>query len=51
MGAASSTSETPHAVRFATGTPVTVLEEMPLQVITDMPISSRTTKAGTKLPH
>jgi hypothetical protein len=36
-------------VRFATGTAVTVLEDTPLQVINDMPISSRTTKAGDKL--
>ena len=36
-------------VRFATGTAITVLEDTPLQVINDMPISSRTTKAGAKI--
>ena len=43
----SSSSETP--VRFATGNAITVLEETPLQVINDMPISSRTTRAGARL--
>jgi hypothetical protein len=37
-------------VRFATGTAITVLENTPLQVITDSPISSRTIKEGAKLP-
>lgn len=37
-------------VRFATGSAITVLEETPLQIITDIPISSRTTRTGTKLP-
>jgi len=36
-------------VRFATGSAVTVLEETSLQVVNDMPISSRTTKAGAEL--
>ncbi|HEV2135567.1 MAG TPA: hypothetical protein VGR47_15135 [Terracidiphilus sp.] len=44
----SSTAETATA-RFATGSAVTVLEGTPLQVVNDMPISSRTTKAGAKL--
>lgn len=38
------------SVRFATGSAITVLENTALQVITDSPISSRTTKAGAKLP-
>jgi hypothetical protein len=37
-------------VRFATGSAVTVLEDTALQVVTDLPISSRTTKAGARLP-
>jgi hypothetical protein len=37
-------------VRFATGSAITVLEDTPLQVITDALISSRTTKEGAKLP-
>lgn len=45
-----SSSETLNGVRFATGSAVTVLENTPLQVITDAPISSRTTKAGAKFP-
>jgi hypothetical protein len=36
-------------VRFATGTAVTVLEDTPLQVTNDMPISSRTTRVGARL--
>ena len=44
-----STSGMTHALRFATGSAVTVLEETPLQVSIDMPVSSRTTKAGAKL--
>jgi hypothetical protein len=44
-----SSSETTTAVRFATGNAITVLENTPLQVINDMPISSRTTRAGAKL--
>ena len=46
----SSWSETARSMRFATGTAITVLENTPLQVITDSPISSRTTKEGAKLP-
>jgi hypothetical protein len=46
----SSSSDTVMDVRFATGSAITVLEDTPLQVITDSPISSRTTKAGAKLP-
>jgi len=45
----SSSSDGVRAVRFSTGTAITVLEERPLQVINDMPISSRTTKVGAKL--
>jgi hypothetical protein len=45
----SSSSSDGNEVRFATGTAITVLEETPLQVINDMPISSRTTKPGAKL--
>ena len=37
-------------VRFATGSAITVLEDTPLQVITDALISSRTTKEGAKIP-
>jgi hypothetical protein len=36
-------------VRFVTGRAVTVLEDTQLQVMNDMPISSRTTKAGDRL--
>jgi len=36
-------------VRFATGSAITVLEGTPLQVMNDMPISSRNTKEGAKL--
>ena len=46
----SSSPETASGVRFATGSTITVLEDTPLQVITDSPISSRTTKAGARLP-
>lgn len=45
----SSSSETSEAVRFATGSAVTVLENTTLQVMNDMPISSRATRAGAKL--
>jgi hypothetical protein len=45
----SSSSDTPGPVRFVTGSAITVLEETPLQVINDIPISSRTTKAGAEL--
>jgi hypothetical protein len=48
-GESSSSSETANGVRFAIASAITVLEETPLQVITDAPISSRTTKAGAKL--
>ncbi len=47
--ASSSSSETAGTVRFVTGGAITVLEDTPLQVITDVPISSRTTKAGARL--
>jgi hypothetical protein len=46
----SSSSGTAMDVRFATGSAITVLEDTPLQVITDALISSRTTKAGAKIP-
>ncbi len=46
----SSSPESASAVRFATGSAITVLEDTPLQVTTDGPISSRTTKAGARLP-
>ena len=46
----SSSSDAPMDVRFATGAAITVLENTPLQVITDSPISSRTSKEGAKLP-
>jgi len=49
-GESFSSSETANGVRFAIGSAITVLEDTPLQVITDVPISSRTTKAGAKLP-
>jgi hypothetical protein len=42
-----SSSQAP--LRFGTGSAVTVLEETPLLVMNDMPISSRTTKAGDKI--
>ena len=42
-------SSSSEAVRFATGTAITVLEDTPLQVINNMPISSRTTKAGARI--
>lgn len=45
----SSAPEAAKSVRFVTGRAVTVLEETTLQVINDMPISSRTTKAGAKI--
>lgn len=45
----SSTSNTSYAVRFATDSAITVLEETPLQVVTDLPISSRTAKVGARL--
>ncbi|HEU5351675.1 MAG TPA: hypothetical protein VFU55_08765 [Terracidiphilus sp.] len=45
----SSSSDTANAVRFITGNAVTVLENTPLQVMNDMPISSRTTKVGAML--
>jgi hypothetical protein len=44
-----SSSVTPMNVRFATGIAITVLEGTPLQVITDVPISSRRNKAGAKI--
>jgi hypothetical protein len=46
----STSSDTAVEVRFATGSAITVLENTALQVITSSPISSRTTKAGAKLP-
>lgn len=36
-------------MRFLTGTAITVLEGTPLQVMNDMPISSRTTRQGAKI--
>lgn len=45
----SSASEIPSVVRFVTDKAVTVLEDTPLQVINDVPVSSRTTKAGARL--
>lgn len=43
-------SSSPSAsVRFVTGSAITVLEETPLLVMNDMPISSRTTKTGDKI--
>lgn len=45
----SSSSEIPGPVRFASANAITVLEGTPLQVMNDMPISSRETKAGTRL--
>jgi hypothetical protein len=45
----SSSSGTPGVVRFATGTPITVLEGTSLQVINDTDISSRTTKSGARI--
>ncbi len=49
QSATSSQSSPPDTLRFATGNAVTVLEDTPLQVVNDMPISSRTTKAGAKV--
>lgn len=46
----SSSSDAPANLRFATGSAVTVLEETELQVITETPISSLTTKPGAELP-
>lgn len=48
-GGSESLSQTNREVRFATGNAITVLEDTPLQVVNDMPISSRTTKAGARL--
>lgn len=42
-------SETPGELRFLTGQAVTVLEDTSLQVMNDMPISSRTARPGAKL--
>jgi hypothetical protein len=47
-GESSSTTGAVHAVRFVTGSAITVPEETPLQVMTNMPISSRTAKAGAR---
>lgn len=49
-GGESSSSEITKPIAFKTGAAITVLEETPLQVITDVPISSRTSKPGGKLP-
>ena len=49
-GESSSLAETAGEVRFVTGSAITVLEDTPLQVVTDVAISSRTTKAGAQLP-
>jgi hypothetical protein len=46
----SSSSDAAMDVRFATGSAITGLEDKTMQVMTDAPISSRTTKAGAKLP-
>ena len=46
----SSSSDAPANVRFATGSAVTVLEATELQVITETPISSLTTREGAELP-
>ena len=46
----SSAEEALGPIRIETGHAITVPEETPLQVISDTYISSRTTKAGTKLP-
>lgn len=43
-----SSSDPAEHVRFATGSAITVVEGTPLQVITNVPISSRTTQAGAK---
>ena len=48
-GESSSSPKTPDAVRFATGSAITVMQDTPLQVMNDMPISSRTTKEGARL--
>jgi hypothetical protein len=45
----SSSAESAQPVRFVTGNAITVLENTPLQVMNDMPISSRTTREGSKL--
>ena len=45
----SSSSDAAMDVRFATGSAITVLEGTPLQVIANVPISSRTTKADARL--
>ena len=45
----SSSSTTAQAVRIVTGSAITVLEDTPLQVMNDMPITSRTTKEGAKI--
>ncbi len=45
----SSSSEQGQAVRIVTGSAITVLEDTPLQVMNDMPISSRTTREGAKI--
>jgi len=47
--ASSSSSDAAPPVRFATGTAVTVLEGTLLQVINDMPISSRTTRTRDRI--
>ncbi|MGA2252036.1 MAG: hypothetical protein ABSA39_21650 [Edaphobacter sp.] len=45
----SSSSDATREVRFVTGRAITVLEDTPLQVVNDLPISSRNTKTGAKL--
>jgi len=45
----SSMSQTTPAVRIATDRAITVLDQTPLQVRTDLPISSRTARAGARL--
>jgi hypothetical protein len=43
------TSDTSDAMRFGTGNAVTVLENTPLQLRNEMPISSRSTREGAKV--
>lgn len=45
----SSSAADPNSVRFVTGNAITVLENTPLQVINNIPISSRSTRAGDKI--
>lgn len=45
----SSFAAAPDSIRFITGSAITVLEDTPLQVINNIPISSRTTRAGAEI--